>query len=184
MKVPGGLALVAADIPRGYERWSEEEFLERTDVDHRRALKRAGISNVGHHVLFRSDDLAGRSPVMPPWAIYPLPPLTCASLIVDAVMYMVTISSESLLGALDDAGIEADWSLPPGLEQLQPGQVVLHVKKRGRRPIQMKQAELQRVCLELVDLPTWVQGVLFLLETANESGHPWPNYRDEWRVWI
>jgi hypothetical protein len=114
---------------------------------------------------------------------YPMPPLTCACLIVDALMYTVTISSESLLGALDDAGIQARWSLPSGLEQLQPGQVVLEAKKHGRRPVQMKQAELRRVCLELVDLPTWVQSVNFLLETANESGRPWPNYRDEWRVW-
>jgi len=183
VKVSGGLAIVAADIQRGYALWSEEDFLARTDIDHRRAQKRAGILNKGHHVTFRSDDLAARSPVMPPWAIYPLPPLTCAGLIADAVMYIVTISSESLLTAFDDAGIRAVWALPPGLEQLQPGQVVLNAQKNGRT-IQMKQAELRRVSLELADLPTWVKGVESLFELTNLGEHPWPNFMDEWKVWI
>ena len=43
MKVPGGRAVVAADIARGYELWSETGFLERTATEHRRALKRAHI---------------------------------------------------------------------------------------------------------------------------------------------
>jgi hypothetical protein len=67
MKVPGGRALVAANLPKGYELWPEAEFLERTGTEHEEALKRAGVLGRGHHVTFFSDDTVGRSPTAPPW---------------------------------------------------------------------------------------------------------------------
>jgi hypothetical protein len=50
MKTPAGMALVASDMHRGYERWSEEEFLARTGVERQGVMKRAGILGVGNHV--------------------------------------------------------------------------------------------------------------------------------------
>ena len=41
MKVPGGRALVATDIVRGYELWSEPELIDRTAAVHLQAVKRA-----------------------------------------------------------------------------------------------------------------------------------------------
>lgn len=34
VKVPGGRALVAADIVRGYDLWSERDFIDRTAIEH------------------------------------------------------------------------------------------------------------------------------------------------------
>jgi hypothetical protein len=90
---------------RGYGLWSEEEFLERTGEAHEGALRRAGILNVGHDVTYGSDDLTARSPIQPPWAIYPLPPEMCANLIADMGVFVVTVSSEPLLDALRAAGL-------------------------------------------------------------------------------
>ena len=81
-----------------------------------RALKRAGIHDVGHHVHYDSYDMTARSPIHPPWAIYPLPPVICANLIVDMAVYFVTVSSVPLLEALRAAGIAAEWVLPSGQE--------------------------------------------------------------------
>ena len=153
MKVPGGRALVAVDIARGYELWSEAELLKRTAAEHYRAVKRAHILDVGHLVYARSDDLVARSPTMPPWAIYPLSPALCARLITDSAMYFVTMSSEALLAALRDVGLAAEWVLPSDQARIQPQDVVLRAHGGGRT-VELRWAEMQRRLLfELAELP-------------------------------
>jgi hypothetical protein len=183
VKVPGGRALVAADIVRGYELWSEEEFLDRTALEHQQTVKRAHILDVGHLVLARSDDLVARSPTMPPWAIYPLPPELCAKLITDYAMYFATLSSDSLLGALDDAGVAADWMLTPDQSTVSQDQVVLRVYDADR-VLELRWAELQRrLLLELAALPTWAESLRQLLNIRKTGPHPWQFFTEEWRVW-
>ena len=182
MKVPGGRVMFAADLRRGYERWSEEEFLEQTDRAYKAALRRAGILDVGKHLFFGSDDMAARSPIHPPWAIYPLHPIACANLITDAAVYVVTVSSESLLRALHTVGLRAEWVLPAGQETLAPGQIVLRAYN-SVRGVEIKASDMQRFLLELVDLQTWAQSVRELLTLNDLSGHPWPYYLDEGKDW-
>jgi hypothetical protein len=182
MKVPGGRALIAAYLPRGYELWDEQEFLERTGDENARALKRAGILNRGENVWWGSDDEVARSAIHPPWAIYPLAPDLCASLIADMAVYVVTMSSEPLLQALADAGLEAEWVLPHGQPQLQPGQAILRARI-GSKGIEMRPSELQRLLLELADLPIWVAGVKEVLEQQEFGTLPWPCFAAEHKVW-
>jgi hypothetical protein len=156
--------------------------VERTGEVHRRALKRAGILGVGHHVAYRSDDLVAGSPIQPPWAIYPMAPVLCASLIVDMAVFIVTVSSEPLLDALRAEGIRAEWVLPLDTEHLQAGQVILRAYK-GTRGIEMRPSDMQRLLLELEDMPTWTATVRTLLELDDAPGHPWPYYADEYKTW-
>lgn len=104
-------------------------------------------------------------------------------MIADAAIYLVTLASEPVLAALDDAGIHAEWLLPNRPGELQRGQVVLNAH-HGGRTVQMREFELQRLLFELVDLPTWVEGVKALLGRADVPGHPWPHFGDEWKVWV
>lgn len=183
MKVPGGRALVASDIVRGYDLWPEQEFVDRTADEHRQALKRAHILEASDLVYARSDDLAARSPTMPPWAIYPLPPMWCARLIVDYAMYFVTMSSESLLAALDDVGLSPEWTLAREQAIVRPDQVVLRAHN-GARAIELRWAELQRrLLLEMADLPTWAEGVAQLVARNDSGRHPWQSFAEEWKVW-
>jgi hypothetical protein len=182
MRVPGGRAMVAADMRRGYGLWPEAEFLERTGEAHERALQRAGILGTGNHVFYGSDDITARSPIHPPWAIYPLPPVMCANLLVDMAVYIVTVSSEPLLDALRSAGLRAEWILPQGQEKLKAGQTILRAYK-GNRGIEMRPSDMQRLLLELVELPTWVATVKELLTRENISGHPWPYFANERQTW-
>ena len=183
MKVPGGRALVATDIVRGYELWSESEFIDRTAVEHRQAVKRARMLDVGHLVYARSDDLVARSPTMPPWSIYPLSPAWCARLITDYAMYFVTMSSESLVAALNDVGLAAEWVLPRDQETVQPDEVVLRAY-RGTRTVELCWAEVQRrLLLEMADLPMWAEGVRRLMQHHDSGRHPWQSFSAEWKVW-
>ncbi|WP_037305561.1 hypothetical protein [Amycolatopsis orientalis] len=183
MKLPGGRALVTADIARGYELWREQEFVDRTAAEHRRAAKRAHILNGAHLVYARSDDRVARSPTLPPWAIYPLSPALCARLITDYALFIVTLSSEAVLAALEDTGVAASWVLPRGLENVQPDQVVLRAYAAGRT-IELHWAELERsLLLELMDLPTWAEGVKQLMNRKDIGQRPWPSFTDEWKVW-
>jgi len=183
VKVPGGRALAATDIVRGYDLWSERGFIDRAAVEHLQAVKRARILNVGHLVHQWSDDLVARSPTMPPWAIYPLSPELCARLITDYAVYFVTMSSEPLLAALDDVGLAAEWVLPRDQETLEPDRVILRAHK-GTRTIELRWAEMQRrLLLELADLPMWTESVVRLMDHDRSGRHPWQSFADEWQVW-
>ncbi|WP_162834163.1 hypothetical protein [Amycolatopsis circi] len=183
MKVPGGRALVAVDIVRGYDLWSEREFIDRTAAEHLQAVKRAHILDAKHLVYARSDDLVARSPTMPPWSIYPLPSALCARLITDYAMYFVTMSSEALTAALDDAGLAAEWVLPRDQETVKPDEVVLRAH-RGARTIELRWGEMQRrLLLEMADLPMWAEGVAQLADQHDSGQHPWQSFSEEWKVW-
>jgi hypothetical protein len=182
MKVPGGRALVAASLPKGYELWPEAEFLDRTRVAHTAACKRAGVLGSKHLVTFRSDDMVARSPTVPPWAIYPLPPAACAGLITDMAVFFVTMSVETLVDVLRGVGLTARWLIPPNLEQLQPGQEVIRIHN-GIRATELRSSELGRLTLELVDLPTWAEGVKQLFAREDVQGRPWHSFADEYKVW-
>jgi hypothetical protein len=183
MKVPGGRSLLASDIVRGYELWPEPEFLHRTALAHRQATKRAGILNRGHLVTMRTDDSVARSPTSPPWAIYPLPPTVCARLITDYALFIVTMASEPLLEALEDAGLSGEWVLPPNQKVVEQDEVVVRIHRRAGA-LELRWAEVQRrLLLELADLPTWAASVAELSERTDIGPHPWPLFRDEHKVW-
>ncbi|HEX5116299.1 MAG TPA: hypothetical protein VFW65_13975 [Pseudonocardiaceae bacterium] len=182
IKVPGGRAVMAAELRPSSERWSEQEFAERAGRAYQQARRRAGIYTSEHHVHYMSDDMAARTPITPPWAIYPLPPLVCANLIADMAVFVVDISSEALVAALEDVGLHANWSIPPGQKELQQGQVVLRATNQVRG-IELRPSEMQRLLLELMDLPLWAESVRRLLARDDLVPHPWPYFDDEWRVW-
>lgn len=183
LKLPGGRSVLVSDIARGYDLWSEEEFLRRTAVEHRQGLKRARILDVGHLVYCRSDDLVARSPTMPPWAIYPLPVAHCVRLITDYAMYTVTMSSEPLCAALEDIGLIAEWVLPYDQATIEPDEIVLRARNRTHT-IELRWAEMQRrLLLELADVPTWAESVRQLLDHGEAGPHPWQSFTEEEKVW-
>jgi hypothetical protein len=182
MKIPGGRALMAADMRRGYELWPGDEFIAHSEQAFERACKRGNIVDRRRFVGSRSDDRAARAATHPPWAIYPFPPAVCANLIFDMAFYAVGISGQSILDALRKAGLAAEWALSPDQVRLQPGQVVLRIHYRNRG-IELREAEIFRLTLELVDLPTWIEGLKETLARADLGDHPWPCFADEHKVW-
>jgi hypothetical protein len=97
--------------------------------------------------------------------------------------FAVGISGPSLLDALRKSGLAAKWVLPPSQEQLQSGEVVLRIY-HGTRGLELREAEVVRLTLELVDLPTWVEGIKEMVARADISGRPWPCFADEYKVWV
>lgn len=126
--------------------------------------------------------MTARSPIHPPWAIYPLHPVACANLITDMAIYVVAVASGPLVGALQSVGLHAEWVLPPSQDKLGESQVVLRAYNRSRG-VEIKASDMQRFLLELVDIQTWAKSVQELLTLADLSGHPWPYYPDEGKDW-
>lgn len=183
VKVLPARVLVAADFRRVDALWSVKEFNEHINEELVQALKRAQLLNVGHLVHARSDDIVTHLPTTPPWAAYPFSPVTCANLITDMSFYIVMMSSEPLLAALDDADVHAEWVLPRDTGTISGGQVLLRATSRTQT-IELLWAEVQqRLLLELVDLEMWAAGVKQLLSRAGVAGRPWPTYADEYKVW-
>lgn len=98
-------------------------------------------------------------------------------------MYFVTMSSESLLAALDDVGLTVEWILPQDQQTVRQDQVVLRAYK-STRTIELRWAEVQRrLLLELADLPMWATSVIRLLDRNDTGRHPWQSFTEEWKVW-
>jgi hypothetical protein len=183
LKVPGGRALVAADLPTGSARWSEEEFNQQVKLADGRALRRARIGGADRHLKQHSVDKAARSPTFPPWAIFPLPAEACAWLIADLLGYVVTMSSQALMEQLQDAGLVTQWALPSSRNQFQGPEVMLRVARRDGRGVEVPASDANRLLLELVDVRVWAEGIDRLLAGDDLADHPWMNFRDEHRVW-
>jgi hypothetical protein len=183
LRIPGGRSLVAVDLVRGYELWTENVFIHRTAIEHLQATKRARILGADHLVHVRSDDLVARSPTMPPWAIYPLAPVVCAKLTTDYAMYIVTMSNEAILDALDKVGVRAEWTLDHDLASVGQDHVILRAWN-DLRVIEMRWAELERrLLLEMCDLDVWARSLRSLLNSRRTGRHPWQFFADESAVW-
>jgi hypothetical protein len=181
-KVPGGRVLLAANHFKGYELWSEEEYLERTAEVHYDECQRARLLEADNLIHVRSDDTVGRSPTVPPWAMYPLDPVTCASLIADLAFFSVTISSKALVDALCNVGLIAEWLQPIGIAELPADEDLIRIHNRVRVS-GLRLPEVRRVALELVELSIWAKGVKELFDKANEGQRAWHYFAREGKVW-
>jgi hypothetical protein len=61
------------------------------------------------------------------------------------------------------------------------GQIILRAFN-NQSDIEMRTSDMQRLLLELVELPTWVETVKEL-QARSDTAHPWPYSADEWKVW-
>jgi len=190
VKISGGRALVAGNLFSAPQRWSADEFARRFRAALESTKRRAGVVEPDQ-ITLKSVDQVGRSPVTPPWAIYPFSPQMCASLIADAVFFYVSMSSTQILNALANRGIAGQWlqDLDENTDRASP---LLQLDKvtscrNGAvevRRVSMNFSELNRLLMELVDLDTWAQHVEILLDRTELDGvPPWPYFiyeRDTW----
>ncbi|HLQ56315.1 MAG TPA: hypothetical protein VK162_18855 [Streptosporangiaceae bacterium] len=197
-KVPGDRALLVVDqIACAAKGMTWEEHGELVDRKYNAARRRAGIGgalewNVGAF----SVDRAARDPARVPFASYPLPSVVCARLIGDYTIFVVETNGQVLAAALREAGINAEWVRPSAPGELALGEVLIEMKaKTGwpagggltaelSRTLQMRQFELDRYLIEMVEQGTWIEGIRYLLGAHEIEGRPWPTYRDEYLTWV
>jgi hypothetical protein len=190
VKIPGGRALTAANLFAGPLAQDEASSAARFADAFASVRRRAGISDANDIVL-RSVDLVGRSAVTPPWAIYPLAPAMCASLIADVAIFYVAMNANSVLDALERQGLTARWVQPLD-EMIDRSRSLLEVDHLTRLPsggayvrrLGMNLSEMNRLVLELVDLDTWAQHVAIVLQCTDlGETPPWPYFAKEREVW-
>jgi hypothetical protein len=84
----------------------------------------------------------------------------------------------------------------PSTGELAPGEVLIEMKTKtgwpiGRaglgiewsRTLQLRQFELDRYLVEMVEQDTWIEGIRYLLHRYDIDGRPWPMYQDEYMTW-
>lgn len=196
--VPGSRALLVMDqygcLNAGI---TEENVAAAVDGTYLPALRAAGIGDrPQHRIAALSYDSAGRNALRAPWAIYPLHPIICARLIGDISVFMVESCGPDLAQLMQAAGLNARWALPAAHGSvMQPGELVMEFTEtvstpvgagvlEQKRTLQMRQSDLDRYLIELLDPMTWTVAVRSMFEDPRLSGQPWPYYRDEDRVWV
>jgi hypothetical protein len=185
-KLPGGRAIVAANLASASDIFTAEEFNARFNTEHHRQRRRAGIRSSTHFLTLTSLDRAARSPAEPPWAIYPIEPELAVGLITDVIFYLVTMSPDTLINALSEFGITGSW-----LQELDgtedPRKPLLNVAMRAGNTLSftdMNVIELNRLLIELVELPTWCRQLSVLLQANLPPGtKPWIYFAGEAKVW-
>ena len=190
-KVPGGRALVAANLFTAPKMWSEEGFVHEFRAELETAKRQAKIVS-SDEITLGSIDQVGLSPVIPPWAIYPLSPEMCASLIADDAFFYVSMSSTEIIAALAECGISAQWlqALDANTKRDQPWLQIDKVGERAGEVINVRRtsmnfSELSRLLFELVDLEIWAEHVAILMQSTELDGvPPWPYFINERNVWL
>jgi hypothetical protein len=197
-KVPGGRALVVADI-YGFARqgWTGDEFADRIQRKRETVIRRAGLGpELGYIVAARSVDSVANDPTRVPFAVYPLDPMACARLIGDLAFFDVFTDGLVLEDLLNEAGISAEWVRTPKMADLVPGEVLMRIKSLKRVPLrgtvaadlsrtlEVCRSELDKYLIELIEKDTWIEGVRYLAAGKPlMPRHPWPYYKDEWLTW-
>jgi hypothetical protein len=187
MKIPGGRALVAGNLLAGNPAETGEESAKIFATTLASVKRRAHITD-DDQITMRSVDVVGRTAGTPPWSIYPMSAEMCASLIVDAAFFYISMSGRAVIEALNRHGVTAEW-LQPLNQSLDYHKPALQVTKPDRfQPyaarMTMNVYELNRLLLELVDLDTWAHGVAITLDHRQRGRvAPWPYFTNEHDVW-
>jgi hypothetical protein len=197
--VPGSRVLAVLDQYGAQQALPPEQFDQRLDESFSVALRNAGIGERREdNIHATSLDSTAGDPLRVPWANYPLHPVVCARLIGDYAVMTVETSGPVLARLLQVAGLDARWVRPPRHKDLQPGEVVMEIRRQEHlrtvllpggltvtpgRTLQVCRSELDRYLIELLDLGSWVAGLEHLLAATAQVGRPWPHYRNEEEVW-
>jgi hypothetical protein len=182
-----GRAVIAASLYTAPEHYPAEAFNDRLGTELARYRSKIGIRSADHHLTFTSLDQVARQPARPPWAIYPLAPEVAASLIADAMFFIVCMSPDAIIAALARAGVEAQWlQRLDGTEQWSKPLLKVAVRTGNRLWFNSLNPEaIACLMLELVDLTAWSQHVRSTLSGDIAPGtQPWPYFRDEYKTWI
>ncbi|MFE9687857.1 hypothetical protein [Streptomyces sp. NPDC006285] len=182
MRVPGQRGLLTLDIPAAGSKWEQKEANRQFDAQYAALLRRTRLS--GRRVCYGSGDSAARNFLTAPWGIYPLQPAQCAGLIADMLVFTVTMSADNFVEELRQTGLNARWILPEGAE-IGSEHPLVEIDGHGHR-LRVGCAEIERLLLELTDVPTWAEGIDRMLQKlgkAESRCQPWPCFTDEYRVW-
>jgi len=147
-----------------------------------RAIARAQIGGAEHHLRGISGDSASRSPIMAPFAIYPLSVEDCAALICDLIVFETVLAPEALVTVIEEVGLTAQILLPREHGPLSVDQDVLQVRWRDRS-LTLHAQGLNLLLYELVDLRTWARGVYEVLTRSDPPGEPVVIFANEASVW-
>jgi hypothetical protein len=179
MRLTHGRAIVVAYLPELLSRWHHdpEGGLKSLASTRARALRRAGIANATSVLCGRSVDSASRSPIAPPWSIYPLSAEDCAALTCDLLLFESYLALDQLVDLLEATGLRTDVLLGIGEEsdilKLQLGSKVMIVHTPGLGPL----------LFELTDPAAWARGMADALRASSQLGEPVVAFADEPATW-
>lgn len=184
MKLTEGRAIVATSLIDLAARVGadKEEGLRLMQSERRRAIERAGIALVSHHLRGFSADQAARSALSVPWAIYPLRPDDCAALLCDLIVFETIISADHLAHFLREPGIRVEVVLPEDHEDLGERQNVFLILA-GDRQLTVHADSLTPLLFELLEPTAWTEGLKELITSGDLVAHPVPVFDGDRATW-
>lgn len=187
MKLSHGRALMATSIYKTFELWGDDyaETIRVRQSVWQRAIKRAGIANSMHHVRGVSADIASRSPIQPPWSIYPFAAEDCAALTCDFLTFESVISVDALVGELSSTGVRAEILLPPENARIGGKDGVEDVLRLelADRALMVHAPSLGLLLYELVRPDTWARGIAEVMAMPNPPNEPALDFSGEHASW-
>lgn len=172
MKLSQGRALVGINlltVTATHDTDPDGENVEGTllwDRERSAALKRAGLTRAIQTVRAFSIDTAARSPIQPPFTIYPLDSATSARLVCDYVGFESILSVDALAGICDAHDLDVTVELPEASVNLVGQDHVLRVSRGGFSFVVHDHA-LGQLLFELVEPESWAAGLREMLDTFN-----------------
>ena len=151
---------------------SATQLLENFNTERQKAIERAGIAGVLHHVRIasatRNHDFV---PSVMPFALFPLPPKQAALLICDYLVFDLTCSPERIGAELQRLGFIAEIPLTTANDNLASGDTVVRLRM-GSRGIQLHPGALYEFLFECLDLGAWAAAIAEVLHDPKAPPHP------------
>jgi len=149
-----------------------EQLLDDFNAERQKALRKAGIASVLHHVRVasatRNHDFV---PSVTPFALFPLPPRQAALLICDYIAFDITAAPERIASKLTSHGITADIPLALANDKLVATDTVITLSK-GSRSLRLHPGALYELLMECLDLDSWAAANAEVLDDPNTPPHP------------
>lgn len=184
MKLSQGRAIVATSLIDLARRVGsdQDEGLRLMNAERRRAIERAGIGRVSHHLRGFSADQAARAPLSVPWAIYPLDPDDCAALLCDLIVFETIISADHIARLLREHGFRVDIVLPETYGELVDRQDVFRILA-GDRQLTVHADSLTPLLFELLEPTAWAAGLSEIINSGDLEAQPVPVFDGDHAVW-
>ncbi|GAB3414152.1 hypothetical protein [Flindersiella endophytica] len=182
-----GRAIVAASRYTAPRHYRADTFAEHFGNELNRMRRKIGVSSPDHGLTMTSLDSVARWPTRPPWAIYPVAPDFAASLIADAMLFFVCMSSDKIVDHLAEAGVQSEWLQPfDGSQDWSKPLLRVAVTTRDQfRFSSLNREAIAGLMLELIDLRTWSRQVALTLDGDAPAGtKPWPCFLNEHKTWM
>lgn len=161
-----------------------EELIARSDTLKSRAMAKAGLEGIEHHLRGVRADTIGRDAYLAPFTIYPFSPKLVAALTTDLICFEHVVGWDRIERAFETHRFDVELLLASASGEVPDDVAVLHDLTADRR-VTVHKGGLDQLLHELVDVERYVAGIAAQVRRSDNEGttHAVLTFANERATW-